>query len=124
VKKQIICKKAPSAVGPYSQAIAVNGMLFVSGQLPISPDTGEVSKGIAEQTRQTLENVKSIVEEAGGTMDNVVKCSVFLTNFEEFAEMNEVYKEFFKEPYPARVTVEITKFPRGIKIEIDAIAVI
>ena len=124
MKKQIICNKAPSAVGPYSQAIAVNGMLFVSGQLPINPNTGEVSDGIAEQTRQTLENIKSIVEEAGGTMGSVVKCSVFLTDFGEFAEMNEVYKEFFKEPYPARVTVEITKFPRNIKIEIDAIAVI
>ena len=124
MKKQIVCKNAPAAIGPYSQAIAANGMLFVSGQLPIDPKTNEIVEGISAQTKQVLENVKAIVTEAGGSMDNVVKCTVFLKDMNEFAEMNEVYKDFFNEPSPARVTIEVARIPKDVKVEIEATAVL
>jgi len=124
MKNQTICKDAPSALGPYSQAIEINGMLFVSGQTPLIGDTGEIPEGIVAQTRQALESVKAIITKAGGNMDNIVKCSVFLKDMNEFAEMNGVYGEFFKEPYPARTTVEVARLPKDVKVEIDAIAVL
>ena len=122
MKKQIICSNAPAALGPYSQGIEANGMLFVSGQTPIIPETGGVPDGIAAQTRQALQNVKAIVTEAGYSMDDVVKCSVFIKDMNEFAEMNAVYKEFFNEPCPARLTVEAARLPKDVKVEIEAIA--
>jgi 2-iminobutanoate/2-iminopropanoate deaminase len=123
MKKQIICSGAPAALGPYSQAIEANGMLFVSGQTPIMPGSGEIPEGIAAQTRQTLLNVKAIVTEAGFIMDDIVKCSVYIKDMNEFAEMNAVYKEFFSEPCPARLTIEAARLPKDVKIEIEAIAV-
>ena len=124
MKKQIICNDAPSAIGPYSQAIETNGMLFVSGQTPLIGDTGQIPESIAAQTRQALENVRKIVTEAGGNMDSIVKCSVFLKDMNEFTEMNGVYAEFFKEPYPARTTIEAARLPKDVRVEIDAIAVL
>jgi 2-iminobutanoate/2-iminopropanoate deaminase len=124
MKRSIITNDAPSAAGPYSEGIEINGTVFVSGQLPVHPETGQVPDGIAAQTNQTFENIKKIVEEAGGTMNDIVKCSVFMRDLEDFAEMNQVYKTFFQEPYPARVTVEVSRFLGNMKIEIDAIAVL
>ena len=124
MKKQIVCNNEPSAIGPYSQAIEAKGVLFVSGQLPLDPKTGEMAEGISSQTKQVLENVKAIVTEAGGSMGNVVKCTVFLKDMNDFAEMNEVYKGFFNDPAPARSTVEVARIPRDVKVEIEAIAVL
>jgi len=124
MKKQIICKDAPAAIGPYSQAIAANGMLFVSGQLPVNVATGEVPESIAEQTKNCLENIKKIITEAGGSMDGVVKCCVYLKDMNKFAEMNGVYEGFFNVPAPARLTVEVARLPKDVGIEIDAIAVL
>ena len=117
--------KAPAAIGPYSQAISANGMLFASGQVPIDPATGEfVPGGITEQTRQVLTNIKAILEAAGLTMDNVVKTTVFLQNMSDFAAMNAVYAEFFTEgQYPARSAVEVGALPRGALVEIETICV-
>jgi 2-iminobutanoate/2-iminopropanoate deaminase len=123
MKKQIICKNAPAAIGPYSQAIMANGMLFVSGQIPINPATGEIVDGISAQARQVLENITALVKEAGGTMDDVVRCTVFLKDMNDFAAMNDVYKDFFNALEPARVTVEVARLPKDAKVEIDAIAV-
>jgi len=124
MKKQITCGGAPQAIGPYSQAILSNGMLFVSGQMGLDVKTNEIPEDVSAQTRQVLENIKAIVAEAGGSMENVVKCSVFLKDMSEFAEMNSVYGEFFSEPYPARVTVEAARLPKDVKVEIEAIAVL
>jgi len=124
MKNQTICKDAPAAIGPYSQAIEANGMLFVSGQLPLNVKTGEIPENTAEQARYCLENIKAIVTEAGGNMDGIVKCSVFLKDMNDFTEMNGVYGEFFKEPYPARTTIEVARLPKDVKVEIDAIAVL
>ena len=121
MKKQVISKNAPGAIGPYSQGITANGFLFVSGQTPIIPATGDIPEGIAAQTKQAFNNIKAIVEEAGGKMDNIVKCSVFLKNMNDFAEMNGAYKEFFNEPYPARTTIEAARLPKDVNVEIDAI---
>jgi 2-iminobutanoate/2-iminopropanoate deaminase len=122
MKKQIICNDAPAAIGPYSQAIQANGMLFVSGQLPLDVKTGEIPENIAEQTKQCLENIKAIITEAGGSMDDVVKCCVYLKDMNNFTEMNGAYEEFFKVPAPARLTVEVARLPKDVQIEIDAIA--
>ena len=99
-------------------------MLFVSGQMGLDVRTNEIPKDVSAQTRQALTNIKAILEEAGMSMDKVVKCSVFLKDMGEFTEMNSVYGEFFSEPYPARVTVEAARLPKDVKVEIDAIAVI
>lgn len=115
--------KAPKAVGPYSQATEANGIVFVSGQLPIDVSTGEfVEGGIKEQTAQALKNVGYILEEAGCTYDNVLKSTVYLSDIKDFAAMNEVYATFFKEPYPARVAYAVVALPKGALVEIDVIA--
>ncbi len=115
--------RAPKAVGPYSQATEANGIVFVSGQLPIDVTTGEfVEGGIKEQTAQSLKNVGYILEEAGCTYDNVLKSTVYLSDIKDFAAMNEVYATFFKEPYPARVAYAVVALPKGALVEIDVIA--
>ena len=115
--------RAPKAVGPYSQATEANGIVFVSGQLPIDVSTGEfVEGGIKEQTTQALKNVGYILEEAGCTYDNVLKSTVYLSDIKDFAAMNEVYATFFKEPYPARVAYSVVALPKGALVEIDVIA--
>lgn len=115
--------KAPAAIGPYSQAIKVGGLVFVSGQLPIDPATGAFAEGgITELTRQSLTNMKAILEEAGTSMDNVVKTTVFLADMNDFAAMNEVYAEFFAAPFPARSAVAVKTLPKGALVEIECIA--
>ena len=124
-KNVISTSKAPSAIGPYSQAIRVGNFVFASGQIPIDPKTGLfVEGGIKEQTRQSLTNVKSILEEAGLTMSNVVKTTVFMADMNDFADMNAVYSEFFTEPYPARSAVAVKTLPKGALVEIEVIAAI
>lgn len=114
---------APAAIGPYSQAIKVGELVFVSGQLPIDPATGAFAEGgIKELTRQSLTNMKAILEEAGTSMGNVVKTTVFLADMNDFAAMNEVYAEFFAAPFPARSAVAVKTLPKGALVEIECIA--
>lgn len=122
--KEIIATKAPAAIGPYSQAIQVGNLVFTSGQIPIDPTTGTfVEGGIKEQTRQSLTNIKAILEETGVSMSNVVKTTVFLADMNDFADMNAVYAEFFTEPYPARSAVAVKTLPKGALVEIEVLAV-
>lgn len=121
--KVINTKSAPSAIGPYSQAIQVGNLVYTSGQIPIDPSTGSfVEGGIKEQTRQSLSNVQAILKEAGLTMNDVIKTTVFLTDMNDFAEMNSVYAEFFSNPYPARSAVAVKTLPKGALVEIEVIA--
>ena len=123
MKKVISTVKAPAAIGPYSQAIKVGNLVFTSGQIPIDPATGNfVEGGIKEQTRQSLTNVKAILEEAGLTMANAVKTTVFMADMADFADMNAVYAEFFAEPYPARSAVAVKTLPKGALVEIEVVA--
>ena len=115
--------KAPAAIGPYSQAIQVANLVYTSGQIPIDPATGTfVEGGIKEQTRQSLTNVKTILEEAGLSMSQVVKTTVFMADMNDFADMNAVYAEFFAEPYPARSAVAVKTLPKGALVEIEVVA--
>lgn len=124
MKKQISTTNAPAAIGPYSQAVEVNGMVFVSGQLPIDPSTGNFAEGgIKELTFQSLTNMKNILAEAGLTMENVVKTTVFLADIADFAEMNEVYATFFEGVCPARSAVAVKTLPKEARVEIECIAV-
>lgn len=119
----ISTEQAPAAIGPYSQAIHAGGMVFVSGQLPIDPATGAFAEGgIKELTRQSLSNMQAILSKAGLTMAHVVKTTVFLADMADFAEMNEVYAEFFKAPFPARSAVAVKTLPKGARVEIECIA--
>lgn len=122
-KVVVSTKKAPGAIGPYSQGIKGNGFVFVSGQLPVDPATGEFAPGGVEaQTKQSLTNVKSILEAAGTTMEKVVKTTVFIQNMGDFGAMNGVYSEFFKNDCPARSCFEVAKLPKGALVEIEVIA--
>ena len=122
MKKVISTSHAPAAIGPYSQAIKVGNLLFISGQIPISPETGSIVSGdIRKQTRQALSNIEAILEEASLTINDVVKTTVFLSNMEDFADMNDIYAEFFSEPYPARSAVAVKTLPKGALVEIEAI---
>lgn len=125
MKGIISTDKAPKAIGPYSQGIKAKGFVFTSGQLPIDRETGEfVSGGIKEQTRMSLSNVQAILKEAGLTMDNVVKVTVFLSDMNNFQEMNQVYAEFFTEGnYPSRSAVEVARLPKDALVEIETISV-
>lgn len=121
--KAISTRKAPAAIGPYSQAIKVGDLVYTSGQIPIDPATGSfVVGGIKEQTRQSLTNVQAILEEVGLTMSNVVKTTVFMADMADFANMNAVYAEFFSEPYPARSAVAVKTLPKGALVEIEVVA--
>ena len=121
--KRISTDKAPAAIGPYSQALDTGNMLFISGQIPIDPETGVMPETVEEQAKQVLTNIKNILAEAGLTMANVVKTSVFLSDLSDFAKVNEVYASFFAEPYPARSCVQVAAIPKGAKVEIETIAV-
>ena len=122
--KVISTTKAPTAIGPYSQAIEVNGFVYASGQIPIDPATGQfVEGGIKEQTRQSLTNAQNILKEAGTDLSHVVKTTVYLSDIANFAPMNEVYAEFFTEPYPARSAVAVKDLPKGALVEIEVLAV-
>ena len=123
MKKVIKTTKAPAAIGPYNQAIQVGNLVYTSGQIPIDPATGNfVEGGIKEQTRQSLLNVKAILEEAGLTMSDVIKTTVFMANMNDFSDMNAVYSEFFPEPYPARSAVAVKTLPKGALVEIEVVA--
>jgi 2-iminobutanoate/2-iminopropanoate deaminase len=122
--KAISTSNAPAAIGPYSQAIEANGTIYVSGQLPINPATGEFAQGgIKAEARQSLTNIKNILAAEGLDMSNVVKVTVLLADISYFAEVNEVYAEFFAQPYPARSAFAVAALPKGANIEIEAIAV-
>ena len=123
MKTVISTKEAPAAIGPYSQAIKVGGLVYTSGQIPIIPAMGQFPEGgIKEQTRQSLTNVQSILKEAGVSMADVIKTTVFLADMNDFADMNAVYAEFFSEPYPARSAVAVKTLPKGALVEIEVIA--
>ena len=116
--------KAPAAVGSYSQAIEANGFIFASGQLPIDPSTNAFAEGgVKEQTRQSLTNARNVLAAAGVDLSHVVKTTVFLSDMDNFAAMNEVYAEFFKEPYPARSAIAVKALPKGALVEVECIAV-
>lgn len=122
MKTVIASPKAPKAVGPYSQAVNLNGTLFISGQLPVNPADGKVADTVEEQTRQSLANIGAILEEAGLSYDDIVKTTVLLDDIKNFAAMNAVYAEYFKADKPARVCYQVAALPMGVKVEIDAIA--
>lgn len=122
--KSIHTNQAPAAIGPYSQAIEANGMIFASGQIPIDPATGQFVKGgIQEQTRQALTNARNILQAAGTDMENVIKTTVYLSDINNFAAMNEVYAQFFTEPFPARSAVAVKDLPKGALVEIEVLAI-
>ena len=121
----ISTKNAPAAIGPYSQALRVGDLLFTSGQIPFVPSTGQlVSKDIKEQTKQCLENIKAILDEAGTSFDNCVKCTIFIKDMNQFGQINEVYGSYFRDNPPARSCVEVARLPKDVDIEIEAIALI
>ncbi len=116
---------APRAVGPYSQAVKLEGgsLIFLSGQIALDPKTGDrIHGGVVQETRQVMENLKAVLKEAGSGLDKVVKTTVFLSSMDDFGVMNEVYGEYFKEDPPARSTIEVSRLPKGMKIEIEAVA--
>lgn len=123
MKKVIVTDKAPATIGPYSQAIAANGMVYTSGQLPVDPATGTMPDGVEEQTEQAMKNVLTILEEAGLGARNIVKTTVFIKNMQDFSKINAVYEKFFKEGYPARSCVEVARLPKDALVEIEAVAV-
>ncbi len=124
MKKVILSSKAPAPIGPYSQAIEANGTLYVSGQIPIDPATGEVvTGGIEPQAKQVMQSLKAILEEAGYTFDQVVKTTILLDDLGNFAKVNEIYGSYFKEGAPARETYQVAKLPKGVAVEISCIAV-
>ncbi len=123
MKKVIATTLAPAAIGPYSQAIDLGNMVYCSGQIPINPATGEIPEGIKAQTTQAIANVKAILKEAGLTIENVVKTTVFLADMSLFGEMNEVYGAEFTEPYPARSAVAVRELPKQVLVEVEVIAV-
>ena len=123
MKKVISTEKAPAAIGPYSQAIEVNGMVYTSGVIPVNPETGEIPEGIEAQAAQVLKSMQGLLEAAGTSVDNVVKTTVFIQNMDDFATINGLYAEVFKNDPPARSCVEVAKLPKGVLMEMEAIAV-
>ena len=122
--KEIQSTAAPAAIGPYSQAIEANGMVFASGQIPIDPSTGNIVEGgIEQQTHQSLRNVKAVLEAAGTDLAHVVKTTVFLSSITDFANLNEVYAQYFSQPFPARSAVAVKDLPKGALVEIEVVAV-
>lgn len=125
MKEKVSTSKAPAAIGPYSQAIRIGNFVYTSGQIPLDPATGQLVEGdIKAQTRQVLTNVKAILEAAGTSLANVVKTTVFLKNMADFAAMNEVYAEFFSEPFPARSAIGVVALPKDVAVEIETVAVL
>lgn len=122
MKKEIATDNAPKAIGPYSQGILWNDLIFASGQIPVNPANGEIPAGIKEQTKQVLENVSAILKSAGSSIENVIKTTVFIKNMNDFAEMNAVYETYFIKPFPARSTVEVARLPKDVLVEIEVIA--
>lgn len=123
-KVEISTADAPSAIGPYSQAVKAGGFVFCSGQIALDPESGALVDGsVADETRRVLSSLKAVLKEAGVTLDDVVKTTVYMKDLGEFGVMNEVYGEFFSEPYPARATVGVKELPKGVRVEVSAVAV-
>lgn len=122
-KEIISTNKAPGAIGPYSQAVRANGMIFCSGQIPINPATNELVEGVEAQTRQVMENIKGVLEECNLDFSNIVKTTIFLTDMNQFGTVNSIYGEYFPENPPARATVQVSRLPKDVEVEIDFIAV-
>lgn len=124
MKTQISTKNAPAAIGPYSQAIEVNDMIFTSGMIPIDPQTGELVTGsVEEQAEQAFTNLKALIEASGSSMDKVVKTVVFIKNMDDFAKINAIYEKYFTEPYPARSCVEVARLPKDVALEVEAVTI-
>jgi 2-iminobutanoate/2-iminopropanoate deaminase len=121
--KEVFTEKAPAAIGPYSQAVEIGNILFVSGQIGINPATGEVVAGIEAQTKQVMENLKAILQEAGAGFSKVGKFTIYLSSMDDFATVNEIYGSYLEKPFPARATVEVSRLPKDVLVEIDAIVV-
>ena len=120
--EQVYCNTAPAAIGPYSAAIKAGSLIFLSGQIPLDPETMEiVSDDIAAQTHQVFKNLTAVAEAAGGSLSHAAKLTIYLTNLGDFAVVNEIMAEYFSEPYPARATIQVSALPKGSKIEIDAV---
>lgn len=124
MQKEISTDKAPGAIGPYSQAIEVNGMVFTSGVIPVDPATGVIPEGVEAQATQAFTNLTNLVEASGAAMSQVVKTTVFIKEMNDFGKINEIYAKFFKEPYPSRSCVEVARLPKDVLIEIEAVAVV
>jgi len=124
MKQKILSNNAPSPIGPYSQAVKSGNMIFISGQIAINPTTNTlVNDNIQKETEMVMENINNILNECNCTFDNVVKCSIFLSNMDLFTSVNQIYGSYFNEPYPARETVEVSCLPKNVNIEISAIAI-
>ena len=123
MKKIISTDKAPAAIGPYSQAIEVNGMVYTSGIIPVAPATGNIPQGSVEQAKQALTNLSNLLEAAGTSMDNVIKTTVFIKEMNDFGAINEVYATYFTGDFPARSCVEVARLPKDVMLEIEAIAI-
>ena len=123
MKKVIFTEQAPAALGPYSQAIEANGMVFASGQIGVNPATGEAPEGVEAQAEQALTNLKAVLEAAGTSLENVVKTTVFLQSMDDFAAINAIYAKYFQSECPARSCVAVAKLPKGLLFEVEAIAV-
>ena len=123
MKQVISTSNAPAAIGPYSQAIEVNGMVYTSGQIPVNPATGEIADSIEGQARQVMENVKNLLEAAGTSMGNVVKTTVFIKDMNDFGKINEIYAKYFEGACPARSCVEVARLPKDVLMEMEAVAV-
>jgi 2-iminobutanoate/2-iminopropanoate deaminase len=122
MKEVIIAAAAPKPIGPYSQAIRCGRLLFLSGQIPLDPETGTLGQGIAAQTKQVLENIRAVLEAAGSSLDKVLKTTVYMTDLAEFGEMNKVYESYFAKQPPARSAVQVSALPKGAGVEIDVVA--
>jgi 2-iminobutanoate/2-iminopropanoate deaminase len=119
--KVISTDKAPSAIGPYSQAIEINNMVYTSGVIPVNPATGEIPEGVEAQAKQALSNLKNLIEASGASINQVVKTTVFIKEMNDFAKINEIYATYFEEPFPARSCVEVARLPKDVLLEIEAI---
>lgn len=123
-KVAVKTKQAPEAIGPYSQAVKANGIVCISGQLPINPKTGEMEETLEEQVHQSIKNVIALAEAAGGQKESIMKCGLFIRDMSQFSIINEIYKEYFTDDAPARFVVEVSQLPKGAQIEIDALAAV
>jgi len=122
MKKEISTNNAPNAIGPYSQAIVFENLIFTSGQLPVDPQTNQIAEGIENQAHMVLKNLQSVLEAAGSSLDNVLKCTVFLRHLSDFATINEIYGRYVAKPFPSRSCVEVARLPLDVLIEIEAVA--
>ena len=122
MQKVISTDQAPGAIGPYSQAIEINGMVYTSGVIPVDPATGVVAEGVEAQAEQAFKNICNLVEASGSKVENIIKTTVFIKEMNDFGKINEIYKKYFKEPFPARSCVEVARLPKDVLLEIEAIA--